>query len=270
MKTINSLSGGKTSSYMSVHYPADYNIFALVRIEDKNCSPKDKSLINYVSDKIGMEFIATAEDDATLIAMRDLEQKIGKEIIWLSGKSFDYIVDKKGGRLPSALRRYCTTEMKIRPIFEWWQKNIGEIVKMGIGYRYDEMERKDRFSTTFKGIVGKRGTLNKWENIEWREGWFPLIDEKISYPKIIDWANNSGIIFPKDSNCVGCFHKRDMQLRKNWDDNPQKLKWFSDQEKKSKGTWKSGISYDIIKELSIQKEFIFGGGSGCQAGFCTD
>jgi diphthamide synthase (EF-2-diphthine--ammonia ligase) len=78
MQTINSLSGGKTSSYMAVHYPADYNIFALVTIEDVNCQPKDKSLVQKISDKIGKEFIATAEDDKTLKVIFDLEQKIGK------------------------------------------------------------------------------------------------------------------------------------------------------------------------------------------------
>ena len=94
MKTINSLSGGKTSSYMALHYPADYNIFSLVRIEDINCKPKDKSLIKYVSDKIGMEFIATAESDKTLYVMRDLEQLIGKEIIWVTGQTFDELNKK--------------------------------------------------------------------------------------------------------------------------------------------------------------------------------
>lgn len=29
MKTVNSLSGGKTSSYIAVHYPADIEVFAL-------------------------------------------------------------------------------------------------------------------------------------------------------------------------------------------------------------------------------------------------
>lgn len=78
MKTIHSLSGGKSSSFMAYHYPADYNIFALVTIEDKNCKPKDDSIIKYVSEKINKDFIATAEDDLTLYAMRDLEQLIGK------------------------------------------------------------------------------------------------------------------------------------------------------------------------------------------------
>ena len=127
MKIINSLSGGKTSSYMAFHYPADYNIFSLVRIEDVNCKPKDKSLIKYVSDKIGMEFIATAESDKTLYVMRDLEQLIGKDIIWVSGQTFEKV---NGKRLPNQQWRFCTTEMKMRPIFDWWFKNICEKVKI--------------------------------------------------------------------------------------------------------------------------------------------
>lgn len=270
MKTVHSLSGGKTSSYMAVHYPADYNIFALVTIEDKKCAPKDAGIIKYVSDKIGQDFIATAEDDDTLYAMRDLEQLLGNEIIWVVGKSFDWIVEHRGGWLPSALRRYCTVEMKIRPIFDWCYKNIGEKVKMGIGYRWDELERANKFNTTFKGIVGKRGSRNKWEEVEWREGWFPLIENKIIHPAIIKWANQSGINFPIDSNCVGCFHKPVQQIRKNWADNPEKMEWFSSKEKIGKGRWMTEGTYDYLKTIPIQTDFDFGGGAGCNAGFCTD
>ena len=73
MKTLNSISGGKTSSYLAKHYKADFNVFALVRIEDTRCTPKDKKLVQLVSDKIGMDFIATAENDKTLKVVLDLE-----------------------------------------------------------------------------------------------------------------------------------------------------------------------------------------------------
>lgn len=268
MKIINSLSGGKTSSYMAVHYPADYNIFALVTIEDKNCTPKDESIIKYVSDKIGKDFIATAESDTTLYAMRDLEQLLGKEIIWVSGLPFEKMMKKKGGALPNQQWRFCTTELKMRPIWDWWYKNINEKIKMGIGFRYDEMERAERLSTSFKGVVGKRGTRNKWEEIEWREGYFPLIEDKIVHYQVKKWANKSGLIFPSDSNCVGCFHKPLQQLRKNWDDETTKMQWFANQETNAR--WKKEMTYEQIKTIGLQQEFFFGTGSGCQAGFCTD
>lgn len=268
MKIINSLSGGKTSSYMAVHYPADYNIFALVTIEDKNCTPKDESIIKYVSDKIGKDFIATAESDTTLFAMRDLEQLLGKEIIWVSGLPFEKMMKKKGGALPNQQWRFCTTELKMRPIWDWWYKNINEKIKMGIGFRYDEIERAERLSTSFKGVVGKRGTRNKWEEIEWREGYFPLIEDKIVHYQVKKWADKSGLIFPSDSNCVGCFHKPLQQLRKNWDDELTKMQWFANQEKNAR--WKKEMTYEQIKTIGLQQEFFFGTGSGCQAGFCTD
>ena len=127
MKTINSLSGGKTSSYMAAHYPADYEIFALVTLEDTNCTPKDLGLVKKVSDKIGRQFIATAEDDKTLVVMLELEQKIGREIKWVTGISFDAL-NKKRKALPNRMWRYCTTELKMRPIFDWWLQNISEKV----------------------------------------------------------------------------------------------------------------------------------------------
>jgi len=270
MKTVHSLSGGKTSSYMAVHYKADYNVFALVTIDDYSCKPKDEHIIKYVSDKIGRDFIATAEDDKTLVAMMNLEQLIGSEITWVVGDSFDNVIKRKSNYLPGSLTRYCTTEMKVRPIFDWWFKNIGEKVKMGIGYRYDEMERADRFKSSFKGIVGKRGTRNKWQELDWREGWFPLIDDKIIHPRIVSWAESSGIEFPKDSNCVGCFHKPVQQLSKNFIDNQDKMTWFINKEKVCRGTWKKGYNYEDIVKTPIQTDFMFGTGSGCQAGFCTD
>ena len=58
MITINSVSGGKTSAYIAANYPADYNVFALVRTSDKNCLFPDKKLRQIVSDKLGgVEFI---------------------------------------------------------------------------------------------------------------------------------------------------------------------------------------------------------------------
>lgn len=274
MKTVNSLSGGKTSSYMAVHYPADYNVFALVRIEAKYCKPKDESIVKYVSDKIGMEFIATAESDTTLYAMRDLEQLIGREIIWVTGDSFDELCRKRKA-LPNMMQRFCTTEMKMFPIAEWWNKNIGEKIYMQVGFRYDEKERADRFTTDIKIKVGKhKNGNNKWQEFNWRIGKFPLIENKITHFNVKQWSDSSGLIFPPDSNCVGCFWKPLQQLRKNWEGEPLKMKWFASMETINKNgkqfKFKKEMSYEKIKTIGLQQDFIFGTGSGCQAGFCTD
>ena len=92
MKTINSLSGGKTSSYLAVHYPADYNVFSLVRTDDKRVLFPDEKVRQIVSDKIGKEFIGTLEEDTIVYTMLDLEQFIGQEIVWLSETTFEQVL----------------------------------------------------------------------------------------------------------------------------------------------------------------------------------
>ena len=272
MKTVNSISGGKTSAFMAVNYPADFELFSLVCIEDKRAKPKDKSLIKYVSDKIGREFIATAESDKTLIVIRDLEQILGKEIIWVVGETFEQVIERKK-YIPNQMMRFCTTEMKLKPIFDYCHNEIKEVVNMRIGFRYDEKERGERNqnNTHFKTIVGQHENgRNKWEEIEWRKLSFPLIDNKTTHPTVYKWAQNSGLDFPKDSNCVGCFWKPLQQLRKNWEDEPLKMQWFADMEDKKNRRFKKEMNYNQIKKIGLQKEFYFGTGSGCQAGFCTD
>lgn len=187
MKTITSISGGKTSAFMAIHHSTDANIFALVRIEDRRCTPKDAALVQKVSDKIGMEFIATAESDTTLTLMFDLEQMLGKEIIWTTGDTFEQVCLKRKA-LPNMMMRFCTTEMKIKPIFEYCQKEFGMVI-MNIGFRYDEMERADNKNTKFKTIIGQSANgRNKWAEIEWRVCQYPLIRAKRTHYDIYKWA----------------------------------------------------------------------------------
>jgi len=287
MKTINSLSGGKTSSYLAVHYPADYNIFSLVCIDDKKCVPLDKKIVQSINDKFEKygyikkygEFIATAEDDKTLKVMFDLEQMLGKEIVWVRGDSFETIIKKKGNVVPNMARRFCTSEMKMRPIGEFVYHNIMnkkdlQPVFSNVGFRYDEKERakttmQEREIKT-KLVIGKRKTQQKWKEIFWGVSNYPLINNHISHPTIYKYWENKNLIFPEDSNCVGCFWKDVQQLRKNYDTNNAKMEWFNNAEKKSNYNWKSEINYEQIKKVGKQLDFNYGGGSGCQGGFCTD
>jgi hypothetical protein len=278
MKTVNSISGGKTSAYMALNHPADINLFALVCIEAQYCKPKDDSLVKYVSDKIGREFIATAESDKTLVVVRDLEQMMGREIKWVVGETFEQVIKRKKA-LPNQMWRFCTTEMKMKPMFDYCHNEIGEIVDMRIGFRYDEKERGERNkdNTTIKTVVGQhKSGRNKWADIEWRKMSFPLIDSKVTHYEVYQWSLQSGLIFPPDSNCVGCFWKPLQQLRKNWVDEPQKMQWFAEMEKNIQGylskkqQFKKEMSYSNIKKIGLQQDFIFGTGSGCQAGYCTD
>jgi hypothetical protein len=284
MKTINSLSGGKTSSYMAIHYPADVNIFACVCIDDPICMPKYLTVLDNAQNKLNGNFIASAESEKTLKIMMQLEQKIGKEIVWVRGKSFDEIINN-AGCLPTWNRRFCTTDMKIKPMTEYLYFRYG-IVKEQIGFRYDELQRayeikkgeKSKlkvekyfdFATETSLNGNKR---NKWEkNVLVSEKSYPLITNRIEKYQIEKyWKNYPEFIFPEDSNCQGCHHKSPKLIKQNYIREPKILEWFARQEEKGKyNTWHDDmIPYRKKFEMEFTGQFDFEGTS-CDMGGCTD
>lgn len=276
MITVNSISGGKTSSYIAVNYPADYNVFSLVRTNDKNCIFPDKKIRQLVSDKLGVEFIGTLEEDIIIYTMLDLEQIIGKEISWVTGKTFDEIINKKK-YLPNLTQRFCTTEMKLRPMFDWWLKNFNEPIEMRIGFRANEVNRAERMLqktnqngySTFKTIIGKTktGNKNKWKEIEWQKPVFPLIKDKIFKDKIENFWSDKNVRFAYMNNCVGCFHRNEILLKKMSEKFPEKFNWFCNQEKEKK-TFKKGITYDKIRNHKLQIELFDDDFNECDSGYC--
>ena len=282
MKTVNSLSGGKTSSYIAVNYPADYNVFSLVRTNDKLCEYPDAKVRQIVSDLIGCEFVGTTEQDNIIRIMLDLSEKI--DIDWITGEPFEDIISQnkmKDGTyyLPNMMTRYCTTELKINPIFNYWRENINEIVEMRIGFRKGEEKRANRLIDKLqdgvdeiKTIVGKRGTQNKWGMIGWRKPKFPLIEDGI---KAIDidkyWKQNKWVGFEKGyyNNCVGCFHRSPLFLNKMAQEHKNKMEWFAKMEKQNKpNTFIKGITYKEIMNWNMQTELSFDDFSECDSGYC--
>lgn len=174
MKTVTSISGGKTSAYLASEFPTDYNVFALVRTEDKNCMYPDKKLRSLVEDRIQKPFIGTLEDDVIITTILELEQFLGRKIDWVSGITYDEVLKNGGGYLPNKLHRYCTTFLKLDPIFYWWAENIGEPIVMNLGFRANEMPRAKRMIEKlnasglleYKATFGKNARgQNKWEQV---------------------------------------------------------------------------------------------------------
>ena len=279
LKTVNSLSGGKTSSYIAANYPADYNVFSLVRTDDKNCIFPDKKIRQEVSDRLGTEFIGTLEEDMIIYTMLDLEQFIGSKIDWVTGKTFDEITVRNGKRyLPNVTQRFCTTEMKLQPIFDWWRKEINQVVEMRIGFRANEQRRAKTMlskankngNLEFKAIVGKRKTQNKWADIEWQKPKFPLIDNPIFKDSIENFWQDKNVRFAYLNNCVGCFHRSPVLLKHMSDKHPNKFQWFVDSEENGycKRTFKNGMKYKDIKKSLKQTKLFDTDFNECDSGYC--
>ena len=279
LKTVNSLSGGKTSSYIAANYPADYNVFSLVRTDDKNCIFPDKKIRQEVSDRLGTEFIGTLEEDMIIYTMLDLEQFIGSKIDWVTGKTFDEITVRNGKRyLPNVTQRFCTTEMKLQPIFDWWRKEINQVVEMRIGFRANEQRRAKTMlskankngNLEFKAIVGKRKTQNKWADIEWQKPKFPLIENPTFKDSIENYWQDKNVRFAYLNNCVGCFHRSPVLLKHMSDKHPNKFQWFVDSEENGYGkrTFKNGMKYKDIKKSLKQTKLFDTDFNECDSGYC--
>lgn len=284
MITVNSLSGGQTSSYIAANYPADFNVFALVRTSDPECIFPDEKIRQIVSDKIGAEFVGTLEDDMIIYTILDLEQYIGQKIEWVTGKTFDEIVLRKNGTgtyLPNVFQRFCTSDMKLVPIYNWWKQKFSEPVEMRIGYRANENRRASNAIkkqsangfTTFKDIIGhSKNGRNKWGEVEWQKQTYPLIKAGIYKDNIIEFWKDKPVRFAYMNNCIGCFHRNEVLLNLMSKMHPEKFNWFIKQEQNSytdkPQTFKSGITYERIREYQFQQEFAFDDFDECDSGYC--
>lgn len=280
MKTVNSLSGGKSSSYIAANYKADYNVFALVRTDDVKCIYPDAKIRQIVSDKIGTEFIGTLEQDNIITIMLDLEQFIGSEIIWLAPPTFDEVINKRLKTvLPNEMHRQCTHHMKFKPILEWWNSTIGETCEMRIGFRYGEEKRKQRIDARLidgfqwdKVVIGKsKNGRNKWKSKKWRKLSYPLIDDMVNSIDINNfWSKNNQVRFKKGyyNNCVGCFHRNPLFLNKMAQEHKNKMQWFAKQESEEKYWKNKKLLYKDIMKHKPQFELDFDDFNDCDSGYC--
>jgi len=212
--------------------------------------------------------------------MLDLEQYIGSKIDWVTGKTFDEVIDRNGKKyLPNATIRFCTTEMKLKPIFNWWHKEINQVVKMRIGFRANEQSRaKTMLNKTnkngfleMKTIVGKRKTQNKWADIEWQKPVFPLIKDNIYKDQVEKYWKDKNVRFAYMNNCVGCFHRNEVLLKLMSDKHPNKFNWFIEAEQETGynvRTFKNGINYKQIKNSFKQTELFEDDFNECDSGYC--
>lgn len=280
MIKVNSLSGGKSSSYVAVNYPADYNIFSLVRTNDKKCLFPDKSIRKVVSDKLGLDFIGTLEEDAIIYTMLDLEQMLGSKIDWVTGRTYEDII-KRGDKLylPNVTQRFCTTELKLIPIFNFWKRNIKEVVEMRIGYRANETRRvnimvsklNENGNLTMSDIIGTRKTQNKWGEIEWQKPVFPLVEDLIYKDKIeLFWAEKN-VRFAYMNNCAGCFHRSPILLKHLSTKFENKFDWFASKEEVgyASRTFKNGMTYNQIKNSLLQFNLFDEDFNECDSGYCS-
>ena len=161
---------------------------------------KDSSaLAVYMRDKVpGMEYFfcdTGAELPETYEYLTRLEVILGKSIVRLNAqRGFDHWFEVFRGALPSPQMRWCTKNMKIKPIEAW----IGDAPALSyVAIRADESNRKGYIST--KPNIRTRFPFIK-DGID-RDGVTRILEEAgIGLPIYYEWRTRSG--------CYFCFYQR--------------------------------------------------------------
>lgn len=156
------------------------------------------ALAIYMRDKVPqMEYFfcdTGAELPETYEYLTGLEAALGKPIARLNaGRDFDHWMQVYQGALPSPQMRWCTKNLKIKPLEAW----LGDDVAYSyVGIRADENR---------SGYVSTKSTITPV---------FPFKDDGITKPDVIRILDDAGIGLPSyyewrtRSGCYFCFFQR--------------------------------------------------------------
>lgn len=286
LKSITSLSGGKSSGYMAIHWPTDYTLFALVLTDDPAMAPKDPGVLREVQRRIP-GFVGTAEVELTLLNVLRLEQEMGREVTWVcayEGQStpgfisdagwmpkpltFDRPIKRQVG-LPDKSKRWCTEELKVLAIYWHIYLNIldepDEMVWMHIGYRADERHRWEKLRQCKANTIqhpthcpvtaqAKRNK-HRHRKHEYRIPHCPMIGAGVDQLDVLKFWADKGWTWPMVSNCAHCFFHNDHELAHNFERYPAHLEWAIRQEELRGATWDS--KYSMPQRLAHDQAQLF-------------
>jgi len=273
MKTIQSVSGGKSSAYMALHYPADDYTFAAVLSDDPACVIQDPDLRKYAQSKLpwfDWDRGGCRELDLTLLNLQRLEQELSHSITWVAAPfTFDtmlrgdatseirrvYAGVSTSGMLPNKRMRFCTQALKLYPIF-WhcWLQGDGDPVVMPIGFRWDERQRVERWTCkndkidvpTHCDIAGQFKDKHRHASIEWRVPTFPLYDDGIDRIDVVRFWQGKRWDWPAVSNCDFCFFHRAAEHQHQAHHYPDRARWWVNQESLAGATFGDSPINDLI------------------------
>lgn len=136
-----------------------------------------------------------AELPETYEYLTRLEAVLGQPIVRLNAeRGFDHWFEMFRGALPSPQMRWCTKNMKIKPLEDW----VGDdVVTSYVAIRSDESNRKGYVSTK--------------PNIK---AVFPFVDDGIDHDDVLRILEDAGLGLPEyyewrtRSGCYFCFYQR--------------------------------------------------------------
>jgi 3'-phosphoadenosine 5'-phosphosulfate sulfotransferase (PAPS reductase)/FAD synthetase len=233
MMTMISFSGGRTSAMMTKILWDEM--------------PEDEKIVCFAN--------TGKEHEATLQFVHDFETHFNIPIHWLEycptdgyklvdfykaareGEPYAALVEKRNF-CPNPVARYCTTELKIRPMKKFMQSLGFKEWENAIGIRFDEPSRYARLP---KGCAKE-----PYETVA------PLYQLRVTKPDVLRYWKQQAfdLMLPEHlGNCDLCFLKARTKLKKIIKEEPERADWWMEQEAKVGGTFRNNLSYAKIKML---------------------
>ncbi|MFX1705024.1 phosphoadenosine phosphosulfate reductase family protein [Chitinophaga sp. CC14] len=239
--TMISFSGGRTSAYMTAklieQIPPEKRVVCFA-----NTGKEEEATLKFVHqcDELWNGIIHWIEyDPITKFRIVDYHTASRK------GEPYQTIIEKRR-YLPNVVARYCTQDLKIRPI-KWFMKSLGHRNWINaVGIRHDEPQR-----------------WAKTKNIASREcfdTWLPLVDWKVDKPAVLEYWRQMPFnlqLLEHEGNCDLCFLKGKNKIKQIIEQYPQKATWWIDQEKAIGATFHKGYSYQQLFDLMARAPTLF-------------
>jgi 3'-phosphoadenosine 5'-phosphosulfate sulfotransferase (PAPS reductase)/FAD synthetase len=251
-----SFSGGKTSAYMTwllIQEPKHINtpiIFA-------NTGKEDEATLRFVDNCNEMY----GGNRVIWIEYRDNEK--GFEIVDFetasrNGEPYSALI-KKRKFVPNRVTRFCTQELKIRPMKKFCQNVLGwkHWINL-VGIRYDEPRRHAK--------IGNAKIKDVFE-VE-----HPLFDLKVTKEMVNDFWNKQPFnleLKPHEGNCDLCFLKGIKKKQAILREHPEKANWWINEEMKTSTRFHNDYSFKQLLEFIRIQPQLFGIDDSIEDCFCN-
>lgn len=172
-----------------------------------------------------------------------LEGFLGRPIERLNpDRDFDFWLDEYGNFLPSPRTRWCTRQLKLRPLEQWLRKDLeaGVTVHSYVAIRADEPSREGYKATDPNMLV--HFPLRE-AGID-RAGVLEILDQSdVGEPAYYQWRSRSG--------CTFCFYQQKIEWVRLFEHHPARFAEAVDYEKTalkdgSPFTWSHGESLNEL------------------------
>lgn len=266
--TCISFSGGRTSAYM------------LWRVLQSNGGLPHETIVCFANTGKEREetlaFVKRCEDEwnvpITWLEFRDDENRyaiVDFEIASRNGEPFEALIRKRN-YLPNPVTRFCTIELKIRPMAQHLiklgfsnSKSEAENMSM-IGMRADEQRRAAKILDKSRIPLVTAGVTKEIVGDFWRSQSFDLA-----------LPNNNGVTM--HGNCDLCFLKGGHQVMSLIAEKPQSAVWWARMEALALASKPSGAvfrsdrpSYAQMLKFSEQQQNLFDPQEEAISCFCGD